>query len=69
MPQVLTIGYWNLNPLPNLPYKHMESLPYTLERREAITTTVLNAGYSVMIRPLNADEIIIWIDKGRFGQS
>jgi len=69
MPQLLTVGYWHLNPLPSLPYKHMESFPYSVEKRTEIIDTILNAGYSVMIRPLNADELIIWIDKGRFGQS
>lgn len=68
MYQLITIGYWHLHPLPNLPYKHMESLQYTRERREAIIDTVLKAGYSVMLRP-GIDELIIWIDKGRFGQS
>lgn len=69
MPQLLTVGYWHLHPLPNLQYKHMESFPYSVDKRNEIIDTILNAGYSVMIRPHNIYEYIIWIDKGRFGQS
>jgi hypothetical protein len=68
MPQLLTIGYWKLTPYSDLPYTHMHQLPYSTKRRNTIITKILSKGYSVMLRP-SGDELIIWIDKGSFGQS
>jgi hypothetical protein len=66
----IIIGYWHLHQYPELPYTHLEALEYTEEKRNEILNTILDAGYSVMIRPPNNpdNEVIIWIDKGRFGQ-
>lgn len=65
----IVIGYWHLQKYHDLPYLHLEEVPYSEEKRNEIINTILNTGYSVMIRPFNLDnEMIIWIDKNRFGQ-
>ena len=51
-----------------LKYKHYEEFEYSMKKRNNIINYLLFKGYSVMLR-LYPDQLIIWIDKGRFGQS
>jgi hypothetical protein len=65
----ITIGYWHLHKYPELKYSHMEEMPYSIEVLNEIIQHVLSNNYSVMVRPFNIDnEMIVWIDKHRFGQ-
>jgi hypothetical protein len=65
----ITIGYWHHHKYPEFKYNHMDEMPYSPEALNEIIQHVIGNGYSVMIRPFNIDnEMIIWIDKHRFGQ-
>ncbi len=63
----IIVGYWNVT-YGDLPYKHMQEFDYSIRRRNNIITKILSKGYSVMLRP-SENGLLIWIDKGRFGQS
>lgn len=65
----IIIAYWHRQKYPELPYQHNEVVNYSETTRNDIINNILSSGYSVMIRPFNPDgEMIIWIDKHRFGQ-
>jgi len=67
--KTIIISYWHGKKYDELPYKHNEKIPYSTETRTDIISNIINAGYSAMIRPFDSDnELLIWIDKGRFGQ-
>lgn len=74
MDKKILIGYWKTI-FKDLPYEDRVVLPYSEDTRNEIINTILDKNYSVMIRPMSkengweADGIMIWIDKGRFGQS
>ena len=65
----IVIGYWHLRDLPGLPYKHQDELPFSNDNLLNIIMIVLNAGYNSMIQRVDNNEVFVWIDKGRFGQS
>lgn len=64
---MITVKYWHLSQIHGIKYKDSQQWPYSTRRRNSIIDHVLNNDCSVMIRPTD-DGIIIWIDKGRFGQ-
>lgn len=64
----IQVAYWRLSPIEGLPYKHMEELEYTDDRLLALISVVVGHGCSVMIRPTLDNGLLVWIDKGRFGQ-
>lgn len=64
----IQIGYWHLSPIAGLPYKHMEEMEYTDSNLLSIIATSLAVNCSTMIRPTLDGNILVWIDKGRFGQ-
>lgn len=65
----ITIGYWHLQKYPELKYNHLDKMPYSDETLNEIIQHVISNNYSIMIRPFNIDnEMIVWIDKNRFGQ-
>jgi hypothetical protein len=63
----ILVSYWNVK-FKDLPYKHQEEFEFSIRKRNGIITKILSKGYSVMLRPVN-ELLIIYIDKGRFGQS
>ena len=69
----IQISYWR-GQFKDLPYNHNVILDYSAATRAEIIDTCLDKGYSVMIRPAlisnnwSFDGIVIYIDKGRFGQ-
>lgn len=65
----ITIGFWHLRELPGIQYTHLQQVPYSVETMNEIINNVISNNCSVMIRPFNMDnEMVIWIDNGRFGQ-
>lgn len=70
----ILISYWH-GQYKDLPYEHKQIKDYSARTRNKIMDTCLDKGYSVMVRPASIskgwefDGIIIYIDKGRFGQS
>lgn len=66
--KTITVGYWH-SVIPEAGYKHNEEFPYSTRKQNSIVNKLLSKGLSVMLRPdeLN-NRIVIWIDKGRFGQ-
>ena len=67
----INVAYWHSRYF-DLPYEHNQYFPYSMRKRNAIINKILSKGYSVMLRPSmgdNGQTLIIWIDKGRFGQS
>lgn len=61
----MTIYYWRGNN-PNLKYQHLEQVSY--EDLFEITDYFLSVDYNVMIYK-RTNEIVLYVDKGRFGQS
>lgn len=62
----IVVAYWH-SVIPEAGFKHQEEFPYTTRKRNAIVDRLLAKGLSVMLRP-QTDQLIIWIDKSRFGQ-
>lgn len=61
----MTIAFWReINP--NLKYKHLEQVDY--ENLLEIADYFLIEGYNLMIYKRTKD-IVLYVDKGRFGQS
>lgn len=60
------IGYWH-GKFKDLDYDQNEQFEYSLEKQREIVDNLLLKGYSVMLRPVK-DNLIIYIDNGRFGQ-
>jgi hypothetical protein len=73
MDKKIQVRFWH-SPLKDVPYEHGAEFNYSSRKRNQIIDTILALGYSVMIRPMSKDKgyevdgILIWIDKGRFGQ-
>jgi hypothetical protein len=76
----ITVAYWKWNInfsdlyLHNLiPYfKNNCTFDYSIEKQNEIVQIIIEHGFSVMLRPNlgeDKDTLIIYIDKGRFGQS
>lgn len=62
----ITVAYW-YGIIPEAGYKHQEEFPYSVRKQNSIVNKLLSKGLSVMLRP-QEDGVLIWIDKGRFGQ-
>ena len=63
----IIVVYWSYNRHEKLPYEHNQEFEYSEETRNQIINTILAVNWSVMLRP-SAEQLIIWIDKYRFGQ-
>lgn len=63
----IIIAYWHGAKYSDLVYTHLQEYQYTVKRRNNIISKILEAGYSIMLRP-NANELVIWIDSGGFCQ-
>lgn len=63
----IQIGYWHLSPIAGLPYKHMQEMEYSDSNLLSIIATVLAVNCSTMIRPTLDGNILVWIDRRRFG--
>lgn len=63
----ITTLYWRLSKFPDLNIEHKAEYPYSYEKRNELVDMILDKGYSVMLRSIN-NNLIIWIDKYRFGQ-
>lgn len=63
---IITV-YWHGSEYPDLKIKHNEEWPHSEKTRNELVSFILNKGYSVMLKP-NGDNLIMWIDKHRFGQ-
>lgn len=63
----ITIGYWH-SPIPEIKYRHNQEMTYTTRNINAIIKHVLAANCSVMIKNSNDGNILVWIDRYRFGQ-
>ena len=62
----IIVAYWH-DRIKELPYEHNSEFEYSLEKRNEIIDDLLSKNVSVMLRP-SETQLIIWIDKGRFGQ-
>lgn len=65
------VAYWFSHFVDEMGYKHNDEFDYSEEKRNEIINKALEKGISVMLRPVNNERgegIIIWLDKGRFGQ-
>lgn len=64
--KTIIVVYWH-GLIAEIKYKHGQEFNYSTRRLNSIIKHVLDNKCSVMIRNHDAG-IIIWIDKGRFGQ-
>jgi hypothetical protein len=67
MVKELQICYWKTI-FPELKYKQYQVFPYSKRKRNLIIDNILSHGYNIMIREFT-EQLVIYIDKGRFGQS
>ncbi len=68
----IVIAYWHLSKFKELPYEHNQEFEYSEETRNELINVILAWNFSIMLRPNmgeDKDTLIIYIDKGRFGQS
>lgn len=67
----IVVAYWKEAGL--IPYfDNNYEFDYSIEKRNEIIQIIVEHGCSLMIRPnigLTKDTLLIYIDKGRFGQS
>lgn len=63
----IIVAYW-IKRIIELPYEHNQVFEYSEKTRNEIINVILEHDYSVMLRPLKTGDLMIWIDKGRFGQ-
>lgn len=67
----IVVAYWKEHGL--IPYfDNNYEFEYSVEKQNEIIQIIVERGYSLMIRPnigLTKDTLLIYIDKGRFGQS
>lgn len=63
---LIQIVYWKTT-YSDLKYKQNQTFEYSTRKRNLIIDDILSKGYSVMIRKFQ--NLVIYIDKGRFGQS
>lgn len=62
----IIIAYWH-SPINGVKFRHLQEFPYSTRKQNSIIKYLLKKKLSVMLRPLN-DELMIYIDSGRFGQ-
>lgn len=67
----IVVAYWKEHNL--IPYfEHNSEFEYSIEKQSEIVQIIIERGLSVMVRPnmgTYQDTLLIYIDKGRFGQS
>lgn len=67
----ITVAYWKEHGL--IPYFDNNcTFDYSPAKQAELTSIIIEAGYSAMLRPnmgLDKDVLLIYIDKGRFGQT
>ena len=67
----IVIAYWKEHNL--IPYfEHNSVFEYSIEKQSEIVQIIIERGLSVMVRPnmgTYQDTLLIYIDRGRFGQS
>ena len=67
----ILIAYWKeLNLIAGI--THNQEFDYSIKKQNELTQMFMDAGYSIMLIPNMGNEkdtLLIWIDKGRFGQS
>jgi hypothetical protein len=67
----IIVTYWKERDL--IPYfEHNSVFDYSVEKQNEIVQIIIERGLSVMLRPNmgnDKDTLLIYIDKGRFGQS
>ena len=67
----IVVAYWKEHDL--IPYfEHNCEFEYSVEKQNEIVQIIIERGLSVMVRPnmgTYQDTLLIYIDKGRFGQS
>ena len=67
----IIVVYWKEKDL--IPYfAHNSEYEYTVQTQNEIVQVIIERGFSAMVRPNmgeNSDTLLIYIDKGRFGQS
>jgi len=74
--KIIIIAYWKERNLVS-GLTHNQVIDYSIEKQNEIVQAIIDAGCSAMLRPNtinpdnkdNRDTLLIWIDKGRFGQS
>ena len=66
--QTVTIAYWRGTKFPDLPWNNGQELQFTKRQRNNAIDKILSCGYNVMLQR-DGDELIIWIDNGKFRQS
>jgi len=62
----IEVAYWNIVPLPELPYEHREAFDYTEAKRTEIINTIFAADCCVMMQFIKKQKkriLTIWIDK------
>ena len=67
----IVVAYWKEHGL--IPYfEHNCEFEYSTEKQSEIVQIIIERGLSAMVRPnmgAHKDTLLIYIDKGRFGQS
>ena len=67
----IVVVYWKERGL--IPYfEHNHEFEYSVEKQSEIVNIIIERGLSAMVRPnmgTYQDTLLIYIDKGRFGQS
>lgn len=69
----IIVAFWH-SPIPEAGFTHQEEFEYSNEKRNSIIDSMMEKGISVMIRPMTIatgwkeEGVIMWLDKGRFGQ-
>lgn len=67
----IVIAYWKQHDL--IPcFEQGSEFEYSIEKQNEIVQTIIEHGFSAMVRPnmgVDKDTLLIYIDKGRFGQS
>ena len=65
--KTLTIAYWMGSELPGMGIPNNTEMEYSKSQCHSIQECALGRGYNVMLMQHN-EELILWIDKGRFNQ-
>jgi gamma-glutamyl:cysteine ligase YbdK (ATP-grasp superfamily) len=67
----IVVVYWKEHDL--IPYfEHNSEFEYSVEKQSEIVQIIIERGLSVMVRPNmghDKNTLLVYIDKGRFGQS
>lgn len=63
----IIIAYWRGTKFNNLDYEHNQEFDYSLDLLHIIIDEILLEKYFVMLQPSD-DNIIVWINNGKFTQ-